>query len=235
MSIILGIIGVVVGLFMAYGYGKLNKHIELTKVQQEVFQKTKALEGMLSVNDLVLWTKDISNLFNIRKLIIYTIIIILIFSYGWFKGIQNKPVKIDLGYGKEALINIDKNTQLHIAKNGNVYLEDINGNILKQISVKDIPTLQAQLKPYGFECKIIGVGGYGFGNTSSAEAGAGLRLVRLWQARLDTFLTNKAAYLGIAYKFKNPKISNTSVGIGHGFGYDGENRTVGYVAIEFGN
>lgn len=201
---------------------------------REVFQ-WKKLSKIFYLFDGVEWIKSIKEIVDLRKLIIYALIILGIFAYGYVKGHQNTPVKIDIGYDKEAIIELTPDSQLHIMKDGTVWLEDREGNKLKQISVKDIPNLKRQLSPIGFELKPIAVLGYGvsdFGE-AGAEFGAGVSFFRFWQGELDAFLTNKGVYGGLAYKLGQLGLENSAIGIGLGKGWEGDNRGIIYFRMKF--
>ena len=193
----------------------------------------KKLSKAFKLFDGVEWAKDISSLFNLRKLILYTLILSSIFGYGYWKGNQNVPVKIDLGYGKEAIIKLEKNRNLYIAKDGKVYLQDKDGNTLNQISVKDVPGLRKKLSAFGLQLEPILV----FGASSSidgdgkGEVGVGFSLVRFYRMKLDTFITSHPAiYLGSSYKLTE----NSSIGIGIGTSLERyEKRGIIYYSIKF--
>ena len=196
---------------------------------------SKFATGMLSFFNPVLWLKDLFSLFNIRKLTIYAIILGVIFAYGWYQGTQGKPIKMDIGYGKEALIKLNGHF-LHITKDGYVYVEDKDGNKLKQLSVKDIPYLKRKLSPFGLQLKPILVGGYGISDfgKSSPEVGVGVSWLRYYKFRLDSFLTQKGVYpVGVSYKLDGLGLENSAVGVGIGKGYSGDNRAIVYFRVGF--
>jgi hypothetical protein len=197
------------------------------KITGEKFE-VKKLKKIFNLADKVEWIKSIKEIIDARKLVIYSLIIMTIYGYGWYKGKQGKPVKVDIGYGKEALIKLDGHF-LHINKEGEVYVEDGEGNKIKQIAVKDIPALQKKLKPYGFEFKPIGVIGAGAGNKSGFEGGAGVSFVKYWQWRLEAFVTNRGIYMGTSYKITD----NSGLGLGAGKGYKGDSRAILYYRWEF--
>lgn len=198
----------------------------------EVVSKSKFWTGFISFLNPVLWLKDIVSLFNVRKLVIYLLIIGTIFGYGWYRGKLNSPVNVNLGYGKEAYIRLNGET-LHIAKDGNVYIEDTKtGEILKHIKAKDIKGLKMQLAPYGLQLKpfvLVGASGSMSGDTG-IEAGAGVSFARIWKVNLDAFLTNRGAYIGSSYKLTD----NSGIGIGLGKGWQkDEVRGIIYYKFEF--
>lgn len=206
---------------------------------KENFSIKKFLSGMFSVFNPILWVKDISSIFNLRKLTIYFLIIGLVFAYGWYQGKQGKAVKVDLGYGKEAYIRLNGDF-LHITKDGHVYLEDKDGNVKKQISVKDIPGLKAKLAPLGLHFKPIAVvgGSMGTGGDAGLEVGGGFSFARFWKWSLDAFVTTyPAVYVGTSYKLEGIGLKNSSIGIGVGKGFrdfkEGDVRAIIYFKMEF--
>jgi hypothetical protein len=198
---------------------------------QESFSWSKFWDAF-KLNNGVLWIKDIVSIFNFRKLIIYVLILGTVLGFGYYKGYQNRPIKVALQYGKEAIIKL-QNQQLHIDKDGNVYLEDLKGKVIKQISVKDMSNLKAQLMPYGFQMKVIGVAGIGIGQkdkTPQGEVGVGMSWFRAWKAQLDLFATNLGVYQGISYNITD----NAGLGIGAGTGYQfNDGRVIIYGRIRF--
>ncbi len=210
---------------------KLNASIgsQYTKKGKEVFSWTK-FKKIFYLGSSVEWVKSIKEIIDIRKLIIYLIIGGLILGYGWAKGRQDVPINIKLGYGKEAIINLN-GEQLHIDKKGNVYLEDEKGNILKQIKAKDIKGLKARLSPIGLQLKTFALvgGGSGLDMDAGIEAGAGVSIIRVWKANLDAFLTNRGVYGGISYKLTD----NSGIGAGIGRGWSGDTRGIIYYKFEF--
>lgn len=205
------------------------------KIPTEKVSGRKFAFGMLSFFNPVLWLKDIFSLFNVRKLFIYAIILGTFGGYMYWQGQLGKPIKLDVGYGKEALIKLDGHF-LHITKDGYVYVEDKEGNRLKQLSVKDIPSLKRKLSPFGLQLKPILLGGYGISDfgRSSPEVGAGLSWLRYYKFRLDSFLTQRGIYpLGVSYKLSGLKLENSAVGLAIGKGYSGDNRAIIYFRVGF--
>ena len=210
---------------------KLGKYAEKVfgKSTQESFQWTK-FKKMFYLGNGVEWIKSIKEIIDIRKLTIYLVIIGLIFAYGWYNGVQGKPIKVDIGYGKEAMIKLDGHF-LHIAKDGSVYVEDKDGNRLKQISVRDIPSLKRKLAPIGFQLQPIIVAGYGISDfgRSGIEVGAGVSFLRYWKGRLEAFITQRGIYAGTSYKITD----NSGIGLGVGKGFKGDNRAIIYFRTKF--
>jgi hypothetical protein len=191
--------------------------------------------GMVDIISPVKWLKEIHSIINLRKIIIYAIIIASIFAYAYNKGHSNRPVKIDIGYGKEVVIELIKDSQLHIYKDGSVWLEDKEGNKLKQIGVKDIKGLKEKLSPIGFQLQPIAVVGYGLSDygDSGVEAGSGISFFRFWQGNLEAFLTNKGIYGGASYSLTQLGMDNSAIGIGVGKGWEGDNRGILYFRMKF--
>jgi hypothetical protein len=172
-------------------------------LEKECFNSSKLKHGALNITDPVLWVKDFIGIFNIRKLLIYGVIIGAIFGYGYFKGVRNAPVKVDLGHGQEAKIKLDGHW-LHITKEGAVHVqknyEDIDQEIIKVISVKDLPALYAKLKPYGFRLKPFVCAGGSIGDQKAKfEGGAGVDFFKWFKWNANVWLTNGGAYLGVGY------------------------------------
>jgi len=204
---------------------------EVQQTFKERFDKKKFIRGMFGF-DLVGWAKDIYSLFNVRKLIMYGILISLFYGYGWYKGRMGKPVTFDFQYEKEFYIKLDGH-YLHKPKNSKqLEILDKEGHKIKDITVSDIPELQRKLKPYGFQLKPIGV--LGICSTKEFEGGAGISFLKYWAWRLETFLTNKGIYIGTSYKLDKIKLENSSIGVGIGKGFkEGDNRILFYYRWNF--
>ena len=198
----------------------------------EKFDIKKLTDGLFSIKDKVKWSRDISQIFNVRKLLIYSVIIASIYAYGNFKGTQGKPVEFNLDYEKEFSLQVDTNLYLHKPKNSrNLEMIDEKGNHLKKITVADIPELKKKLKPISMELVPVIIGGFGSGAYKSGfEVGGGVSFLRYWKWRLETFITsNPALYLGTSYKITD----NSGIGIGTGKGIYGDNRVLLYYRGEF--
>jgi len=208
----------------------------------ELFDKKKFLEGFFSFLNPTLWAKDFVSLFNIRKIIIYLLIIAGVFIYGYTQGNQNLPVKVELGYGREAVVNLGNGEYLWIQKSGDVVIID-NANptkakIIRVIKVKDLGALKGKLSPIGFQFQPIGVIGYGLGikGDGGIEAGAGVSFFRYWQGSVEAFLTQKGVYVGTSYRLDRLHLENTSIGIAYGRGYKNfmnDHRIMIYGSIKF--
>jgi len=213
-----------------------KKIIELTKAKVtndnstiEKFSWSKFLGGMFNLQSAKEWAKDIHSLFNLRKLIIVSVILAIIFGYGYYKGRMNTEVKFDLR-GQEAHIRLNEH-YLHIKKDGTADVVDKDGTVLKEIKVKDIPELRKALRPYGFKCEPIVIAGGSLGETGGAiEAGAGISWFKYFKWNLDSFLTSRGLYpLGTSYQLTD----NSGVGLGAGIGYKGDKRVILYYKWRF--
>lgn len=200
---------------------------------KEPVDGNKLRVGLFSLFNPVLWLKDISSIFNVRKLIIYTLVIAGVLLFGYFKGLDNRPVKFDIGYGKEVMLRLNDGQRLHISEHGRVTLQDSNGNILKTIKVKDIPELQKKLSPFGLNLKPIVVGGIGVGKDGNpeGEVGVGLSLFRVWKFNLEAFATNLGIYGGVSYNITDN--FGVGVGVGKSFSKEFDNRMLIYARWRF--
>lgn len=194
---------------------KTMKKNGLLKEKAESFNPKKLSTGMLKINNRVLWAKDLASIFNLRKLIIISVIIGLIYGIGWYQGKLGKPVKFDMR-GKEATIQLNEH-YLKIEKNGTAKVMDENGNLLKIIKVKDIPELRRALRPYGFILEPVAVVGGGISNEdNSFEGGIGIRYLKYFRWLGDICITNKGFYpLGVSYKITENSAIGASVGTGY--------------------
>jgi len=221
--------GIGCGLLFVWIRGKIKSIVKSTiKGESEPFSWAKFWGGFSALGSAKDWAKDIVSLFNVRKLIIYSIILATIFGYGYWKGIRNKPVFFDLR-GKRVTIKLNEH-YLKIDKDGTANIIDKKGNVLKKIRVSDIPALQKALKPYGFVFEPIAVGGIGVGESGAGfEGGAGVSILKWYKWKADTFLTNRGIYLGTHYQITD----NSGVGVGAGKGYEGDNRILGYFCLKW--
>jgi len=191
---------------------------ETSSIPTKKWSFKKAIEG-INIFKPVTLTKWIITW--IKVLVLAAIIFGCVFGVGYWKGIHNKPIKVELSRGKEAYIKLNGN-YLHITSDQNVFVEDENGNILKQIKAKDIKGLDRELRKFGFCLEPILVGGVGLGKDGIAgEIGAGINWFYAWKLNVESFLTNKGIYpLGISYSLKDLKLKNSATGIAGGIGYD---------------
>ena len=237
LMILSGIIG---GCLFFYIKNKITNRIKTKTAEalpevKEAFSLNKFTKGLLNVSNPVMWSKDIASIFSLRKLIIVGVIIGVIYGYGYFKGVQNKPIQVNLDYNQEWTMKLN-GEELYKPKNSSdVFIRDSKTHvILKQIKAKDMGILREKLRPFAFELKPIGIMGGGISEVGATiEGGAGISFFRYWQWRLDTFLTNRGAYIGTSYKLDKFKLNNSSLGIGLGKGYKGDNRVLLYYKWEF--
>jgi len=227
--ILLGLVG---GYFLSrFRMYILKQGIETVKNNE--FDVSKLKKGLLSVSDKVLWAKDISQEFNIRKgiIFIFKIIFILSIVYGvaYYRGRIDAPVKFDLR-GKEATIQLNEHF-LKIEKDGTAKVVTKDGEVVKTIRVKDIPELRKALRPWGFQLEPMVVAGGGIGASGNGiEAGAGISWFKFYRWNLDSFLTNRGIYpIGTSYKITD----NSGIGLGAGIGYEGDRRVILYYKWRF--
>lgn len=199
------------------------------KDEKEVFQ-IKKLKKAIVLNSSVEWIKDLVSIFNLRKLIIYFVIISCIFGYGYFKGRGNTPIQINLDYNKEFKMKLDSHYLVKPKYSSNLRIEDKNGNLVKDIKAKDFPLLANQLRPIGFCLEPIAIVGGSIGEkTKGFEGGAGVSFIKYWKCKLDTFLTNRGIYIGTSYSITE----NSGAGLGIGKGFIGDNRVILYYKFKF--
>ena len=218
----------------------IGKKYKLTEVKErEPFSLSKFVSGMFGLFSPSDWGKDLASLLNIRKLIIFALIALSLFGYGWWQGKQNQNLQIDIGDYKESFIKLHDDTLLHIDENGTVTIEDKEGNVIKRLKAKDLDALRKQLKPFGFILEPIAVVGGSIGTDGSmvGEAGIGVSWFKAWKIRLDSFITTAGVYpLGVSYKLDNIGLNNSAVGIGIGTGYNNfleDKRIICYFTLRF--
>ena len=220
--------GLVGGCLVVYLKKKLFNQTKAV-ITGEKFEPAKVVNGLTNLKDPVLWVKDIVGIFNLRKLIIFGVILAVCFGYGWYKGRLNAPAKFDLR-GKEAIVQLNEH-YLKIDKDGTANIIDKDGKVLKVIKVKDIDGLRQALRPYGFIFEPILAVGLGMGNTgASFEAGAGVAWLKYFKWRVDSIITNKGFYpLGVTYKITD----NSGIGISGGYGFKGDQRVIVKYTVKF--
>lgn len=205
------------------------------------FNHKKFIGGLIDISSRTDWAKDFVQLFNLRKWIIYIIIVSIFAGFWYWKGLREVQPIIDVGYKDEITMQAPKNYEyleklaVHKAKDSNKWdwINYDTKDIYAKVKIGDIPE-SAKLRPYGFENKLVGVMALGLGyEDSGGEWGVGFRFVRLWNIRSEIIATNKGAYAGLSYKPKNWVFENTTVGIGLGRGYKGDNRILGYLSWVF--
>ena len=239
----------IAGIVIAYYYGleqllkrKLYEKLSLPSgTVPEKFNLGKFSIGFFSMFNVTLWAKDLISLFNIRKLVVYALIIGGIFIYGYTKGNQNLPIQVDLGYGHEAVIALGDGTYMHITKTGEVDIIDnknpAKAKILRVIKTKDLGGLQSKLSAFGIQFNPIAVAGYGIGlkGDGGLEAGVGVSIFRYWRGSVEAFATQKGLYVGTSYRLDRLHLDNTSIGIAYGRSYSDwqEGRIMIYGKVNF--
>lgn len=230
-TMLLIVVGILVGVIFTY-----VRSCILTKVKdtaREKFNGKKFKAGMFRIFDSVCWIKDIVSLFNVRKLVIYLLIVTVIYGVGVYRGRLGKPIQVDLSYEKEFTLQLD-GTSLHKPKNSNrLEVLDEKGNKIKDITVEDVKELKRKLSPFGLQLKPIFVAGGGIGTKGiEGEIGIGISWLRYFQWRIDNFLTQKGIYFGTSYKFKS--LNNSAVGMALGKDYKkADNRILFYWRWKF--
>jgi len=169
---------------------------------------------------------------TIKILLVVAIIGLGIYGYGYYKGkkkvVDNTPVQMQLKYGKEQIIQLNKEGTefLHITKTGEMHIQDnaddSKAKIHYKISVKDVPALWEKLKPYGFDIRpFVAAGGSIGASGVKQEVGIGMQWYRFYKAYLNSFITTAGVYpLGISYKLTE----NFDALGGVGLGYEGDYR-----------
>jgi len=206
------------------------------------FDKEKFKDGFFTLRSKVAWAKDIVSILNVRKLIIYAIVIGLFIGYGYWKGVKEKPVHLDLK--QKITVHLDKK-KINAMEQPTIvkqefettfnYTDYINGKKHGVVKVDKIEELRKKYKPYGFTNKVIGVMGLGVSaNDVSGESGVGYRYARLWKFRTEIVVTDKGFYpISVSYK-PDWFFSNTSINVAGGKAWeDGSNRAFLGVNVEF--
>jgi len=205
------------------------------------FNYKKLVGGLIDIKSKTDWAKDFVQLFNLRKLIMYIIIIGLIAGYFYWKGLKNVQPVIDVGYKESITMKAPKGYEyleklaVHKPKDSNKWnwINYDSEYIYSKVKIGDIPE-SAKLRPYGFENKLIGFYGVGSGlQHTGVETGVGYRFARLWNFRTEVIATNKGGYLSVSYKIKKFVFENTYLNAGLGKGYKGDDRGIIGFNVEF--
>ena len=208
-----------------------KKKQELLNQDRENWSGKKFINGMFNLFYPKGWGQDIASLFNIRKIIIYTLILGSVALYFYVQGRGEVPVRTNINYEEELRINLN-GEYLHKPKNSNdLYIKDTKTDeIIKQLKAKDIQGLKKKLSPIGFELNPIFMGGIGLGDSGvEGEVGAGVSFLRYWKMQAEVFLTNHGIYVGTSYSLTD----NSGGGIGAGKGYKGDDRVILYYRFNF--
>lgn len=192
---------------------------------KEVFRWQK-FKKIFDLGSPVEWIKSIKEIVDLRKLIIYCIVIGAIYGYAYFQGRLNAPVKLNLSYEKEWIMNINGEELYKPKYSNDVYIRDSKTKeVIKQIKAKDMGLLRKKLAPIGFILEPIFVAGGSVGDTNKEEVGAGFSFIKYWRWKLESFITSvPAIYIGTSYSITE----NSGIGVGIGKGESADNRVIGY-------
>jgi len=221
-TILFILLGIAIGLVFNYLRGKIFNQVKKN------FDKTKFIKGFKWDGEQ--WGKKLNLELDpktwIVRLTIMGLILGVVYCVGEYQGKLGKPVQIDLAYEKEFKLKLDGDYLYKPKNSQELTIIDEQGEVIKEIKVKDIPELKKKLRPFGFQIVPIFVAGGGIGDGIEGELGAGVSWLRYFQWRIDNFLTNYGIYLGTSYRFQ--KLENSAVGIAIGKAYKGANRILLY-------
>ena len=206
-----------------------------TKSGKEVFTWRRFGSGFFGLLDPIGWAKDLIGLFNVRKLVLYGIVLLMVAGYFYWQGKQDTPVKVNLGYEDAVEIQVpNSDLRLYKPKNSqDLYWIDKEGNKV-HVKVADIPSLKRALKPYGIVFEPYAITGVGIGTEGiDMEAGGGFYFLKYYLTRLGFHLTNRGAYLGVGYKLSGLGLNNTALNVSYGKGWLGDERLLFAVTINF--
>lgn len=202
----------------------------LQKATKEPFSFKKLASGGFGLLDPVAWAKWFTTF--IKTVLVLALIAGVIYGIGYYRGkkkaVNQVPVEIKLGYGKEATIQLNKEGTmfLDIDKDGSVHVQDNPDDKLAKnlyvIRTKDVPALWEKLKPYGVDLKPFLAAGGSVGQTGAkAEVGVGMQWYKFYNANINSFITTVGLYpVGLGYKLTE----NIDALLGGGFGYKGDQR-----------
>jgi len=169
----------------------------------------KFKQGFFSLLNKELWGKDITQLINVRKLIIYGVIVIGFFGWAYWKGKSTNPINIDCkqleGFTAKVIANYRGEHEVSF-KNGQMLWDG------KTVKAGQVPNL----KPYGisFQPELLACyGKYG------KSTGLGVEVLYFYDLNLDLYgATDKTANIGLSYDLKNISnmLQNSSVGVSYG-------------------
>lgn len=211
----------------------------IENASKESFSFKKLASGAFGLLDPVGWAKWFTTF--VKTVLVLAIIAGLIFGYGYWRGkkkvVGQVPVAIHLAYGKEEIIQLDKEGKsfMHITKDGSVHIQDSADDKVAKIhyvvSVKDVPALWQKLKPYGFDLKaFLAAGGSLGASGAKLEVGAGMQWYKFYNANINSFITTAGVYpIGIGYRITE----NIDALIGAGWGYKGDQRFFGGIKAKF--
>jgi hypothetical protein len=182
----------------------------LCKLNKEPFCFKKLASGAFGLLDPGSWAKWFTTF--VKTLLVLAVIAGLIFGYGYWRGkkkaVNMTPIAIQLSYGKEAMIQLDKEGKsfMHITKDGAVHVQDNADDKIAKIhyviTAKDIPAVWEKLKPYGFDLKaFLAAGGSIGASGAKAEVGVGMQWYKFYKANINSFITTAGIYpIGIGYR-----------------------------------
>lgn len=166
--------------------------------------------------------------------VIFSIIIALVFSVGYFIGKGNRPVQMSYKDFEAKVTETDGSTHKIAVKSGLLYFD---GKLIRTNEVDKLKEFGIVIRPKIF---------FGIGSAFEPEIGAGFQLLKYKKFNLDFFGTQKALYLGVSYDLDFPGaagtlIQNSSIGVAAGktwnsmFGKDTEDewRALVYWSIKF--
>jgi hypothetical protein len=195
----------------------------------EAFDSKKAVTGLVNIKNPVLWMKDIASIFNLRKIIIYLVIIGFIcggvFGYGYWRGKIGKPVNLVISAESEFTIPVPNSVLALVKAKNSTELKWVNletGKVIGTVKVSDIPELKKALKPYGLDIRPFLTAGGSIGATGvKGEVGIGMQWYKWFKFHVDSFITTVGIYpAGVSYRITD----NFDVLAGYGFGYKGDQR-----------
>ena len=163
------------------------------------------------------WAKTISPFINWRIWTILLIIFGCFYGYGYWKGQANQVATLDLR-GKETHIKLNEH-YLHIKTDGTAdVVDEDKTTVLKEIKVKDIPSLREALKPYGLICKPFFSYGMSLQETEvKQDVGLGITWLKYYKWGISNWVSNNGVWLGVNYKVTK----NFNALIGTGKRYNG--------------
>ena len=203
----------------------------LLNTNKEFFNGKKLAIGLFNILDPVAWAKDLVGLLNVRKLVIYGIILASFAGFFYNKGKADTPIRMNLEYTRKFELPLNGETLLKPKNSNDVYIVDTKtGKVLKHLRAKDFPQLREKLKVFEFKLRPIFVGGIGIGELGvEGEVGAGVSFFRWMRIQTEAFLTMRGIYAGVSYNITD----NSGVGLGAGRGFKGDDRVMLYYRTNF--
>jgi|GEM_PF-5240973 len=185
----------------------------------ENFDIIKACKS-LDLADPVLWSKSAA--VGLRVALIAGLVA---FGYGYWKGLQRKPVEVNLDDSIIELKDAEGKSHILTIKDRQVLFDG------KKVTTSNVKNLL----PYGIELKPKLVGGVT--SAGSPAAGMAMEVAHAYRFNLDFLATVPFVGAGISHDIKLQKpirIDNTSIGIGAGIDLEvQEPALLVYMALEF--